>query len=197
MGAAAQLLKFDEATHSYTWDGVPVPGVTEVLRPFVDFSRIDPRVLAAKADLGRRVHVACQFDDENDLDETSVEDDVAPYLAAYRKFRTDTGAIVIANERKVFEPLFRYAGTLDRILAIANDHWLVDLKTAFTTPMSAGPQTAAYQRANADFTINRRAALRLRPDGTYRFDPLNNPDDWSAFLACLTVHRFKEVHSHE
>lgn len=191
MNAPAELV-FDEAAHVYTLNGARVPGVTSILKPLVNFAGIPEHVLAAKADLGRRVHTATEYDDDGDLDEASIEDDVAPYLEAYRRFRADTGAVVLANERRVYEPLFRYAGTLDRVFLIRRENWLVDLKTCFSVPVSAGPQTAAYHRALNDPSITRRAALRLRPDGTYRLDPLANPDDWAIFMSCLTVLRYLE-----
>jgi hypothetical protein len=185
-------LHFDEATHTYRLLGGVVPSVTQVLRPLINFAGIPREVLEAKADLGRRVHLACQFDDEHDLDEASVEHDVAPYLAGWRKFLRESGAAVLANEQQVAEPLLMYAGTLDNVLLINGAKWLVDKKTSFTLPASAGPQTAAYQRALGDNTVTHRGALRLRPDGTYRLDPLAGADDWSVFMACLTLHRFKE-----
>jgi hypothetical protein len=175
--------------------GALVPGVTSILRPLVDFSRISPDVLAAKADLGRRVHETCQFFDENDLDEESVQADVDPYLTAYKRFLAESGAEVIENELRVFEPTHCYAGTLDRVMYIGRDLWLLDLKTSIATPNTVGPQTAAYLRALRNPDITRRGALRLRPDGTYRLDTLTDPDDWATFLACLTVHRHLEKHA--
>jgi hypothetical protein len=191
---ARELLTFDEASHVYRFMGDVVPGVTQVLKPLCNFDRVRPEVLEAKADLGRRVHLACQLFDEDDLDESSIEPEVQPYLNAWHKFRHDTGCAVLAVEQRVFEPMFLYAGTLDRVLAFKGEKWLVDLKTCFTTPMAAGPQTAAYLRALGDTSVTHRAALRLRPDGTYRFDHLTGADDWSVFMACLSLHRFKEAH---
>ena len=189
---AAELLTFDEERHEYRFMGEVVPGVTSILKPLVDFSGIPRDVLAAKADLGRRVHETCQFWDEDDLDEESVQADVEPYLKAWKLFRKTTGAQVLQNERPVYEPLMNYAGTLDRVIQFDGAKWLIDLKTCFTTPLSAGPQTAAYLRALGDNTVSRRAALRLRPDGTYRLDPLTGADDWSVFMSCLTLNRFLE-----
>lgn len=186
-------LAFDEATHTYRWRGTVVPSVTQVLRPLIDLSGIPPAVLEAKRDLGSRVHAACQYDAEGDLNEASVEDDVAPYLEAWRRFLADTGAVVLASEQRVFSPLYRYAGTLDLELDIKGGLWIVDIKTSIATPLSTGPQTAAYAAARNE-PSRRRAALRLRPDGTYRFDQLQAPDDWSVFLACLTLHRYRETH---
>jgi hypothetical protein len=190
-------IELDEATHAYRVDGARWPGVTEILRPLTSFEGIPPDVLARKADLGRRVHFACQLDDEDDLDESSVEPDVAPYLEAWRRFLRESGARVVYNEMRVANMIHGYAGTLDNVLEIGGARWLVDKKTAIATPRAAGPQTAAYLRALAAPHVTRpditlRAVVRLRPDGTFRFDPRNDPNDWSTFLACLTLYRFNE-----
>lgn len=192
---ARDLLYFDADRHEYFFDGVRVPSVTEVLRPLTSFDGIPPHVLEAKRDLGQRVHFACQLDDERDLDERSVEPDVEPYLRAWRRFLRETGAVVLHNEQQVAEPVLRYAGTLDNVVLLGREKWLIDKKTCFSLPLAVGPQTAAYMRALADPTVTRRGALRLRPDGTYRLDALAGVDDWAAFAGCLGLHRFKESHA--
>jgi hypothetical protein len=194
MGAHEQIV-FDEESHTYWIDRVQVPSVTQILRPLVDLSGIPSDVLERKRDLGTRVHFACQLDDEGDLDESSVEDDVAPYLAAYRLFKRESGAQTLLNEHRVAEPKLMYAGTLDRVLLIDRQRWLVDLKTSLVLPLLAGPQTAAYQRALADPRVTHRGALRLRPDRKYRFDVLAGPDDWSCFLAARTLHQYQRQHA--
>lgn len=190
MSAAA--VTFDAATHTYTVSGVRVPSVTQVLAPLSDLAGIPASVLNAKRDLGHAVHMACELDDADNLDEATVHAAVQPYLRAYRAFRQDTRAVVLACEQRVYHPVHRYAGTLDRVFRIDGHKVLTDLKTCFTTPASVGPQTAAYQAAHGNAEVKRRAALQLRPDGTYRFQPLDNPNDMAVFVACLTVHRFKE-----
>ncbi len=192
MGAPDTLLTFDAESHTYRFMGAPVPSVTTILRPLNNFSRIDPDVLAAKADLGTRVHEACHFLDEDDLDEETIEADVEPYLEAWKRFKAETGALVLASEQRVFEPMNHYAGTLDNVLQINGVKWIVDKKTADQVPASVGPQTAAYLRALGDASVTRRAVVRLHPDGTYHFNPLTGVDDWSVFMACLAIHRFKE-----
>lgn len=189
---SARDLIFDEATHTYRLQGAPVPGVTSILAPLVSFEGIPENLLEAKRRLGQDVHFACQLDDENDLDEDFLEVDVAGYLKGWRAFKRDTGAEVVLNEQRVADPVLQYAGTLDRVMRIHGAKWLVDLKTCIATPMSVGPQTAAYMRALADTTVSHRGALRLRPDGTYRLDALTNPNDMAVFMACLALHRFKE-----
>lgn len=189
------MLTFDPIKHVYRDAVGIVPGVTTILRPLVNFDRVPPDVLAAKARLGTMVHLACELDDADDLDESSTPDAVAPYLAAYRRFRAESGAVIEASEQRVYSVPHRYAGTLDRVMLLNGERWLVDLKTSIATPASAGPQTAAYLQALADPSVTRRAALRLRPDGTYRFDPLNDPDDLLTFLGCLAIYRHQEKHA--
>lgn len=188
-----ETLTFDEAAHEYRHAGQRVPNVTRILSCLTDYSRVPIDVLAAKADLGRRVHQACEYHDDNDLDDESVAPDVMPYLQGYRRFLQEARPRIELNERRVWNPVFRYAGTLDRVLLIDGVRWLVDLKTCFRTPASAGPQTAAYMAALPHgHQVKRRAALRLLPDATYRLEPLEQPDDWAIFLACLTVHNYQE-----
>lgn len=188
------MLLFDAASHTYTLDGKVVPGVTSILKPLIDLSGIPKDVLEAKRQLGTDVHLACQLLNDQDLDEESIEPQVRGYLTAYQRFLVESGAKVMASEMRVHEPAVNFAGTLDLILHYRGVGWVVDIKSSIATPISTGPQTAAYLRAvhAHDATIGHRAALRLRPDGKYRFDPLQNPNDWSAFVACLTIHRFKE-----
>lgn len=186
-------LAFDESSHTYSIGGSMLPSVTQILQQLTDFSRVPPDVLAAKAALGTRVHAACEYDDEGDLDESSVDADVEPYLQGYRRFLADTRARVVCNEQRVWHATYRYAGTLDRVMIIDGERWLIDIKTSIATPATAGPQTAAYLAALGDRSVTRRGALRLRPDATYRLDALTGADDWSVFLACLTIHNWRMI----
>jgi hypothetical protein len=178
--------------HVYRWNGVPVPGVTTILRPLNDFSGIAPDVLAAKADLGTRVHLATELDDAQDLDESSVEADVANYLEAWRRFKMDKRVVIESSEEFVYHAMYGFAGQLDRIARFDGIRWLLDLKTSNEIMPSVGPQLAAYWTAKADPGIRRRAAVQLLPDGSYRLHEMTSANDWAVFLSCLTIHQFKE-----
>lgn len=192
-------LTFDEATHTYRLGGVVVPSVTQLLDPIrPDFAGIPPAVLEAKRRLGQEVHFACQLDDEDDLDEDSVPEAVEPYLQAWRKFRADTGAEVLANERKLAHAGLRYAGTLDRLVRVrAGGVYLIDLKTSVSMTPTFGVQLAGYQlllETDDDFAGVKleRKGLQLKNDGTYKLVPYNNPNDVAAFRALLSIHHWKE-----
>lgn len=188
------VFHFDEETHTYTLDGVRLPSVTQLLKPIgPDFSMVPPAVLEAKRHLGVVVHEACQFDDEGDLDDESVPVPVAPYLSAWRKFRADTGAQVIANEQQAFHPGLRFAGTIDRLVKLPDGStWLIDLKTSADPYPSYGVQLAGYQLLLSLSDV-RRATVHLRDDGTYRQHEFKNPNDAAAFMACLSLHQWKEA----
>ena len=190
----AALLERDDATHTYRFGGVVLPSVTQILRPLIDLSGIPRDVLEAKRDLGQRVHAACHYLSENDLDPSSVDPDVEPYLAGFERFLRETGAEIIANEQFVHSQQWGYAGQLDLIARIDGATHLLDIKSCVAVPMSAGPQTAAYLRALGDPSVTHRGALRLKPDGRYVLEPLHNPNDWAAFFAALSLLRYKESH---
>jgi hypothetical protein len=42
--------------------------------------------------------------------------------------------------------------------------------------------------------IHRRGALRLSPDGKFQLEPFDDGTDLSAFLAMLTMKRWRERH---
>lgn len=190
-------LQFDPDSHTYWIDGAIVPSVTQILAPIrPDFSMVPPAVLEAKRALGVAVHAACEYDDADDLDEDSLADDLRPYLSAWRKFKADTGAAMIENERQLGHSLMRYAGTLDRVAAMRGARWLLDIKTAADPDPSFGVQLAGYEdllKANelAPSAL-RRASVHLRPDGSYRFHEFKNPNDSACFRALLSVHHWKE-----
>lgn len=183
------MIDFDEATHTYRVGGQVVPGVTSILKPLMDFSAVPPDVLAAKSDLGRRVHAATELDDSDTLDESTVGDDVAPYLAAWRKFKAEVSPVIILAEHKVYNKGSNYCGTLDRVLSISGEDWLIDIKSSAQIHRAVGPQTAAYEKALGITRPLRRGVVQLKSDGAYRFRELTNPRDWVVFQACNLIHR--------
>jgi hypothetical protein len=190
-------LQFDAEAHVYTLDGVRVPSVTQIIKPIgPDFSMVPPSVLEAKRHLGVVVHEACQYDDEGDLDDESVPAEIDPYLAAWRKFKADTGAVVLWNEQRLHHDRLRYAGTIDRVVGIGEATWLIDLKTSASPHASYGVQLAGYAElltAGGLFTDLKRATVHLYDDGTYRLHEFKNPNDAAAFMACLSIHQWKEA----
>ncbi len=198
-----QVLQFDPVGHIYTLDGVRIPSVTTVLKPLYNFDGIPAAVLNAKAALGTAVHRACELLDMDDLDEESDAGraalaPLAGYLAGYKRFKADKRLSIVANEQRLYHPVHRYAGTIDRRYAMEGHVWDVDLKSTVAMSPIVGVQTAAYTemyRATGHTQPARRGALQLFPDGKYKLHEFTDPSDFAVFLSLLTVQRFKERHA--
>lgn len=190
---------FNAERHEYTVDGRRVPSVTQVLRACYDFSRVPPEVLAAKGELGTAVHLACELDDADDLDEASVGEAVRPYLDAYRLFKTHKLTHVIATEQIVSHRL-GYAGKFDLLTEFDDARWLIDWKTPLLINPAVALQTAAYVGAMSPDLAPppgvklKRAALQLKNDGTYRLHEFSDPNDFAVFVSFLNVHQWKAMH---
>jgi hypothetical protein len=182
-------LVFNEVAHEYHFNGKRVPSVTGILKPLSDFSRVPPNVLEAKRILGSAVHLACEWDDEGELDDERTPGIVMGYVAGWRKFKSDMQVEVLHSEARVFHRTRLYAGTLDRILMMRGRKvpQLIDLKTSAQIMKSVGPQTAGYAAA-AEVPGYGRGVLQLKPDGNYKYVELTDPTDWATFAACLTIH---------
>lgn len=196
------MIRFDEATHTYMdGDGVILPSVTQILAPLTCLDDIPKAVLERKARLGTAVHSATELFDLDDLDESCLHPEVAPYLDGWKRFREDTGFAPALIERRVHHRSLGYAGTLDRIGTMGTTAVLIDIKTSATLYPSYGPQLWAYQEAlkcDPNYTGPtelQKHCLQLTPDGKYKLSPqYNDPADWRVFVALLTVRNWRMKH---
>ncbi len=199
------MLTFDPEAHRYFWNGQPVPGVTSVLAPLTDYSRIPADRLERARQEGIAIHKTVELHAKGDLDEDSLPDWLRPRLAAFKKFMVDTQFEIRGSEQQVYHSAYGYAGTLDLAGAMVIPEGrrtkrvgaLIDVKRSFAAGDVIGYQLAAYMAAVNDTpapTITHRYALQLREDGTYRLEHFPNPNDFAAFLTCLNFRRLMEKH---
>jgi hypothetical protein len=183
------MLSFDEPSHTYRWNGKLVPGVTSILSPLSEYDKVPASILQSASERGRAVHLACQYDDEGDLDMETLEPRLIGYVKAWRQFTADHNPVWEKIEQAGYHPVHGYAGTSDRIGVLARAKSVIDIKTTYAPMPSVGPQLAAYAELEAPGHggIYRRGAVYLKPDGTYLFKTYTDPKDWSVFLSLLTV----------
>lgn len=190
------MLAFDAEKHEYTWDGRVVPGVTRVLDQVQDFSMVAAEVLERKRQIGKALHEAIDLGDE--LDPDTLDELVVPYYGAWRKFMDETGFKPLCSEQRIYSNRYGYAGTLDTIGKLNHRSTLIDYKSAWDLHPATGPQTAAYLNGAAEMEICDRSlpryALQLRRDGTYRLEPLTDPNDLAVFLAMLSIFNWRKRH---
>lgn len=195
-------IQFDAATHSYTVDGVFVPSVTQVLNEEgLVYFPIPEEQLAFCAWRGSAVHLACLYDDDGCLDESTVQPEHRGYLEAWRKCKAQLRPTFVAAEQRLYHPALRYAGTPDRVVRLPGRArpQLWDLKTGI--PHRATPlQTAAYMHLLAARTDGgafqyERFAVRLTKDGDYIMQQHSLIDlgrDFELFCSALRLNRWKK-----
>lgn len=176
--------------HVYRKDGRVVPGVTRVVDMLRDFSKIPRAIREDKAELGDLVHKATSLDYRGELDEGTVDDEVRPYLTAWRTFLAEVKPEILSDEEYVYSGVYDFAGTLDHRMIIGAAEGVLDKKTG-VQDLADAVQVSAYAEAAYPTRrqIMKRWALYLRPDGTYRLQ--NYTDHFHVFTAALTCYRFK------
>lgn len=187
------MFSFDAESHTYRWNGTVVPSVTSILAPIKeDFSMVKPEVLEMARDRGKAVHRLIELEEKDDLDYTSIHDDLMPFMQQWLTFKLETGFELVATEEQFYDSKFGYAGTRDLRGRINGDEWLIDIKVTSSIPRSVGPQTAGYAKPLGDKV--RRAVLHMRPDWERaKFSELKDPRDWSTFLSCLNIWKFNNA----
>lgn len=176
------LIELDEATHTYRVDGVVWPSVTQVLALLDRFERVPPAVLEAAREFGTHVHMACDLDNRGVLDEASLDAALLPYLEGWRKFRRDSGAVILESEHRIIDERLRYVGTCDVLAEWKGRRCIIDIKSG-QVPRTVGAQCAAYAHA---LGVRLRYCVQLMPND-YRVHALTDPSDWSIFLSCLNL----------
>jgi hypothetical protein len=190
------MLTFDEAKHEYRYDGVVIPGVTTILKPLIDYSHVPADRLAAASRLGTMVHKTTELYDEGVLDEDDLDPILVPYLEGWKRFRREVEFVPDTIEQRLYHPELRYCGTSDRTGRVRGYKSVVDIKKMMTLGPVIGVQTAAYMEAHNRHGagIEKRYALGLRPDGTYRLQEFTDPTDFPCFVSLLTTYNWRLKH---
>jgi len=192
------MLSFDAATHTYHYAGRTVPGVTSILQPLTDYSRIPQDTLEIARQNGVAIHKMIELCARVDLDEDALPDWMRPALVAWKEFQSKTGFRIIASEFPVYHPTYGYAGTADLYgeLVFAQEFALIDAKRSLLAGAAIGMQLAAYKEAYAvehkEAKRAKRYALRINEKDPPRLQAYENAGDFTDFLTALNYKRLME-----
>lgn len=194
-----EQLLFNEETHQYFLGTRELPSVTTVMKGLItNFDGIPKNTLEHARQRGTAVHKACEYDDLGILDESTLSDELVPYLEAWRKFKTDYGFIPMHIEKTVFSSTRHYAGTVDRVGQLNGSPGLsvIDMKARAVMTPDTGPQTAAYKKALSEegIEIKHRYGIQLLKDGNFTITPYTDYSDISIFYSCLQLYNWKKTH---
>jgi hypothetical protein len=198
---AGDQFTFDPETHCYRMlGGQVVPSVTQALGAagLIDFSMVDQEVLERKALLGKLVHQACHFYDENDLPE-ELPEEVAERLEGYKKFRAESGYRPERNEVRMIGMVhgIRYGMQFDSVGLLNGLPTLVDLKTGAQESPAWGVQLAGYSLGLSKplhTGAYQRVVAHLKPGGRYKAHTYKDPGDAYIFIAALAIATWKQNH---
>lgn len=205
MSEKRSKVQFDEATHTYTLDGVELPSVTHIIRYLaVDKAKnADPNMAMIARERGSVVHEATvMYDYSGEIpDDFPVE--YAPYLEAYVQFVRDYKPQWILTEHAMGSNAMGmgYAGTLDRFGLIDGEYAILDIKTSYKVDMpSLSAQLTAYlsllykeySPAIWDEILKKGLnlyGLQLMRDGKYRLYKCDESVGDILFQSCLKIYR--------
>jgi hypothetical protein len=179
------MLAFDEASHTFTRDGVVVPSVTQVIDACGLMRTYNPSETWAR-DRGTRVHAA-MFEltqRSEDAALACLDPDDVPYFTAAQWWMATMGVEVLGAEELVDGG--SYAGWRDlrvRMRGVSRP-CVVDLKTG-SLPWWTGLQLAGYARPLVE--THDRYAVRLSLNGEPRVVPYRDQNDYLDFMACVRV----------
>ncbi len=194
-------LEFDESAHRYRLAGRELISVTTAIKEagMVDMTHWNEYARQR----GSYLHQAIHLHVKGELEPGSIDPALEPYFVAFHTFLQDAAIDFEHCERRVCDPRYGYAGTLDAIVWWPDRQGqrkrvLIDWKSGFFPPMAAA-QTAAYLRCAREWypagTFISRAGLWLRGDGSYRTQFFTDVvQDEADFLAALRVAQFRRRH---
>lgn len=195
------MLAYDDATHTYTLDGMRLKSVTQILDAagLTNYANIPADILQRAAAFGTAVHDMTCLYDNNNLDTESLDLALVPYLAAWRAFLQVTGWTTEAIEQLVYSRRYLYAGRYDRKGLYNGKLTLLDIKTGIknkATVRVTGIQLAGYEIAHNELNgaekIKQRVAIWLGGDGAFKMETYTDKSDQARFLSCLTVANLKD-----
>ena len=183
------MLKFFDESHTYEYNGLVVPSVSEILR-FMSrevYGDINKYILDRAAERGTAVHAATQVLDEHGL--VDCPEEICGYLEAYVAFRREHSAEWKYIEKPLAHPDLLYAGTIDRAGVVDGLSTIVDIKTnsAVKKPLVKA-QLNGYKLLmdTIGFKANRLCCLQLMANGKYRLYRVSIDD--TEFLSCYRLH---------
>jgi len=193
----------DEHSGMYKADGYFYPRVTSILAAagLSDFSAVPEDRLEYACERGTFVHSALAMHDLGTLDESALDPVLAPYLYAWKRFLREMEFVPELIEEPVYNPVDKYAGTLDRTgNARGCSSILLDIKTGASKEADR-VQLPAYRACmlvkDPPVAIRAMWIVYLRPESSaqYRIDVIP-AEYWQrlygVFRAAITIHNFKQ-----
>jgi len=137
---------------------------------------------------GKLIHLITEWEDSEELDESSVDPNLFGYLEAYRSFKRITRWKTLQSEISFFHEKYRYCGRADKIGFFDSKwNWVIDIKSG-QPHESDKLQAPAYLFGlkSQGEKVERCGDVYLGSDGTFKFVEVCDPTErFLKFLAGL------------
>lgn len=172
--------QFIEASHSYSRGGIIIPGCTRCIdhAGLTNYDDVRGDILERRSRLGRDVHSATHYKDENDLDWSSVAEEAKGYVDSWLEWVVVTGFQMKAIEHQQIATIhgMPVGMKLDRYGLLRKRSAVVEIKItreiqewhAIQLAIYAAGYTAKEESSLGElarFLTRDRVAVRLRSDG--------------------------------
>lgn len=182
-------LDYDDEKHRYSVAGTVYPSVNQIMdKVFNREYKGDP----IYGEIGTASAKAFELDLREELDEETIDSYVRPRLEAFRKWRSESKFSPLYCELPLFAD--GVTGRLDMAGTINGESWIIDNKCVknlnhFHTKV----QLSGYftlMVSNGVMEKPKLAALQLKEDGTYHFEPYEIDAD-ALWRSTLILYREK------
>lgn len=151
--------------------------------------------ISPKAEFGTNCHKALQYYNEKDLDESTLDPAIAPYLAQFKLACIEKNIEPLQSETMRYCDTFMFAGTIDLIAKVDGKMALIDYKTGKVEGWHRW-QLAAYGKLlESEIGAVDQYALYLQPDG-YNLLKYEVADGFNEFLSLLVVSKLKKANGY-
>ena len=188
MSVEAHRLTFEDEGHKYFLDDQELKSVTTLLKEVGEID--DTFYTDAGARVGKRRHKLTQLLDEELVDWGEVLEEDLIYAQGWAEFRDEYKPDIEEVEFMAYHPIYRYAGTVDRLVLIDGTPTIIDIKTGKRQkwhPLQTTFYAMMFQQD--DGTLPDALAVYLRPGkrGNYSAQYYPPEDYLKVCMSILTL----------
>ncbi len=182
---------YNEESRIHTLNGKIIPSVSNIVAPLgMDYSKAHPGKLAHKKDLGVAFHECIRLFLSNDLDESTVDDDLKLPMQQFQRFYEQTlmDAEIFSIEQPFCNEKLKYVGKPDLVTEYCIYDWKLRKYDAVCDPL----RMAGYAGLVSDFPPKNRIVVEFSLDGDYRIHYADNKQAWPMFRKMLEYYYSKQ-----
>lgn len=188
--ATAPVFAFDSEKHLYTLNGCRIPSVSEIIRPCTSYGGISAAVMENAREFGTHVDLACQYYDEGDLDEDTLDTRVRERLNGWVKFKKEFEFVAEVIAQPTYNVMngMPYGMTIDRFGHGVIGNMVVDIKNTAEIEAHHALQLAGYgdKYEKGGTVLCRRFIVQLIPND-FKIVEFKDRQDKRIFGALLAV----------